>query len=195
VSDASETPPPLDAPPPAPARRKSRLRFWLLLGGGVLLAVCGGGALIVWRFVRNLEEATPEERQAIVARTLQSMAGPQTEAADAFIAAVDEKRDDDAWAATAPAFRGTTTREKFGDFAQLVRDVVGRLKSKTLVGFNTRTVLGGDAVAALSWSAKFEKGDGTIQIDVVSLDGAWKIQKWNVNSPLFVEAMKKGAGK
>jgi hypothetical protein len=88
-----------------------------------------------------------------------------------------------------------TQRAKFDELTALVRTVVGRCKSKQLRSVNERVALGGSSTSNLVFAATFEKGEGTITMDVVSEAGSWKILSWRTNSPLFDEAMKHGAGK
>lgn len=188
----------LSAPPDVPAKRKRGVGFWLLVAGGALLVVCGGGALLAWHFSADwiaIARAPEGEREALLSKKLGEMAGDQTAAVDSFVAAVDESRDDDAWAATSERFRATTSREKFGELTSLVRTVVGRCKSKRLRSLNAKQNLGGSTVSSLAYGATFEKGDGGIAIDLESVDGVWKVLTWRTNSPLFEQAMKRGAGK
>jgi hypothetical protein len=206
VSEVPDVPPPneasvsLDAPspPPVPKKPASRLRFVLLVLGGVLVAVCGGGAFYAWKFVHEIADiaaAPPGEREALLSKKLESMAADQTSAVDAFLAAVDEGRDDDAWAMASSRLRTITPRDKFGDTMTLIRSVVGRCKSKQLRNLDSRSNLDGTSTSSMLYAATFEKGDGTIKADLVTEDGNWKVFGWNVNSPLFMDAMKKGAGK
>jgi Protein of unknown function (DUF4019) len=192
----TETPEPPPVPS-APAKRRG-LRFWLLIGVGALLAVCIGGAILVrdqvreWAAIANAPEA---ERGALLSKKLEGLTADRLPVINGFLAAVDEGRDDDAWAMVTDSFRATTTREEFGELTALVRSVVGRCTSKELRTFNTRNVVGSSTVTTLVFAAKFEKGDGTISMDVESSGGEWKVRGWNTNSPLFTEAMKRGAAK
>lgn len=187
-------PPPVPSVPP----RRGRLRFWLLLGAGALLAVCIGGAILVrdqvreWAEIANAPEA---ERGALLSKKLEELTADRMPAVNRYLAAVDESRDDDAWSMVTDGFRATTTREQFGELTALVRSVVGRCNSKELRTFNTKNVVGSSTVTSLVFAAKFEKGEGTISIDVESSGGEWKVRGWHTNSPLFTEAMKRGAAK
>lgn len=190
---------PGDRPPPTPAARRRRsLRFWAVVGAGALVAVCIGGAALLrdqvrdWAAIANAPEA---ERGALLSKKLEELTADRLPVVDRFLAAVDEGRDDDAWSMVSDGFRATTTREKFGELAALVRSVVGRCASKELRTFNTRNVVGGPTVTTLVFAAKFEKGEGTISMDVESSGAGWKVRGWNTNSPLFTEAMQRGAAK
>jgi len=192
-----------DAPaPPVPglaaAKKKRGVGFWLLIAGGALLLLCGGGVLLLWHFGRDwidIAQALEGERQELLSKKLGAIAGGQVPAVDAFVAAVDEKRDDDAWAMTAARFREATQREKFDGLTSLVRTVMGRCTSKKLRNLNTRQALGGGTTSNLVFAATFEKGDGTITVDLEQEAGVWKVLGWRTNSPLFDEAMKRGAAK
>lgn len=192
----SGTPEPPPVPPAPPKSR--RLRSWLLIGAGALLAVCIGGAILVrdqvreWAAIANAPEA---ERGALLSKKLEELTADRLPVVNRFLAAVDDGRDDDAWGLVTDGFRSTTTREKFGELTALVRSVVGRCTSRELRTFNTRNVVGSSTVTTMAFAAKFEKGEGTISIDVESSGADWKVRGWNTNSPLFTEAMKRGAAK
>jgi hypothetical protein len=173
--------------------------FWILVVLGGLFVLCCAGGLVVFFVAREKVEefaALPEsERNARVSALLESASAEEVRAATEFTKAVDEERDDDAWEMTAPAFRVATPRDKFGELTELVGQVVGRCLEKELRSVNTKHALGGGATASLEFAAKFEKGNGTIHFDLAEIDGTWKIASWHVESPLFLDAMKRGSGK
>src|SRR5687767_8808543 len=107
--------------PPAghgvPAKKRG-WGFWLAIAGGVLTVVCCGGGAVVWYAGREwfAIAAAPEgERERLFSKKLEEAAGDQMTPVDAFLAAVDEQRDEDAWNLASPSFHASTTREKFGE--------------------------------------------------------------------------------
>jgi hypothetical protein len=200
VTGAPDLPPPPDSPPPpVPVQSGHGPLFWILVVLGGLFVLCCAGGLVVFFVAREKVEefaALPEsERNARVSALLESASAEEVRAASEFTKAVDEERDDDAWEMTAPAFRVATPRDKFGELTELVGQVVGRCLEKELRNVNTKHALGGGATASLDFAAKFEKGDGTIHFDLAEIDGTWKVASWRVDSPLFLDAMKRGSGK
>jgi len=190
----------VDLPPPVPAppRKRRTWRFWLIVAGSTMVVLCGAGALLIANAAKewiDIARAPESERAALVSKTLGEMAKGQVEASDRYLAAIDDERDDDAWAMGSAAFQGSTTREKFGETAALVRSVVGRCRSHEMRSFNTNVALGGATSCTLQFAAHFDKGDGTITMELESVGGDWKVRTWRTNSPLFDEAMKRGAGK
>jgi hypothetical protein len=200
MTDPTGSPEPLETPPPvppAPGRRRT-WRFWLLVAGSTMVVLCGAGALLIADAAKewiDIARAPESERAALLSKKLGEMAADQMAAADRYLEAIDEERDDDAWTMTSDAFQRAGTRENFGETAALVRSVVGRCKSRELRSFNTNAMLGGATVATLVFAAHFEKGDGTITMELETSGGGWTVRTWRTNSPLFDEAMKRGAGK
>ena len=163
-----------------------------------MVVLCGAGALLIADAAKewiDIARAPESERAALLSKKLGEMAADQMAATDRYLAAIDEERDDDAWEMASAAFHGSTTREKFGETAAIVRSVVGRCRSHELRSFNSNVALGGATTCMLQFAARFEKGDGTITMELESAGGAWKVRTWRTNSPLFDEAMKRGAGK
>lgn len=201
MSGPPDVPPPPGAasPPPVPSSSGRGPLFWILVSCGALFVLCCAGGLVVWLVVRDKFEEfanlPPEERERRMNELAASMGADELRAADEFVRAVDEERDDDAWEMTTPAFRISMPRDKFGEMTELVGNVVGRCNSKLVRTFNSRSKIGGGSSCSLVFAAKFEKGDGTISFDLVEVNGAWKVQAWKVESPLFLDAMKRGSGK
>jgi hypothetical protein len=182
--------------PAVPRKRRGPL-FWVLLIGGILLVLCGGIAALLWSavgdFVR-IAQLPPAERQKAMSDKLRSMAPAETAAADSFLDDVEAGRLDAAWNATSPGFQASTTRKEFDELVETVRAVMGRSLSRDLVNMNARMVPGpGGTGYALTYAAKFEKGDGTVRVDLTGAAPAWTVQTWRTESPLFLEAAKKGA--
>jgi uncharacterized protein DUF4019 len=201
VTGTAGAPPPpgADGPPPVPAKSGRGPLFWILVAAGGLFALCCAGGVVVFLVVREKAAefaALPEsERNARMSALLEAASEEELRAATEFTRAVDEERDDDAWAMTAPAFRLVTPREKFAELTDLVGQVVGRCLSKQLRNANVKHQFGSGSTASLDFAAKFEKGDGTIHFDLAQIDGTWKVASWRVDSPLFLDAMKRGSGK
>jgi hypothetical protein len=168
------------------------LGFWFAVVGGILLLVCGcGGGLVYWLagdWIRIGMLPPAEQAKAMDAKLRQFAAG-DVAAAEAFLDALDADQVDQAWGMTAPAFRSVTTREEFGKLAATVRSVVGKSKERLLRNVNTRSMVGGSSTTSLVFAATFEKGAGTVSIDLVG--GA--VQSWKTDSPLCLDAMKRGA--
>ena len=196
--DAPPPPPGAPSPPPLPKAGKGPL-FWILVVLGGLFALCCAGGLVFFFAAREKFEEfaalSESERNARVSAILETASEAEVRVATEFIKAVDEERDDDAWEMTAPAFRVVTTREKFGEMTELIGEVVGRCLSKDLRNFNSKHPLGGGSTTSLDFNAQFEKGAGTIHFDLVQIDGTWKVASWRTDSPLFLDAMKRGSGK
>ena len=191
---ASDQPPAIE---PAP-RKKRGVLFWLLVVGGVMVAVCAGGVLLVFEKGKDwiaIAQAPEGERSGLLSKKLEEVAGDRMLVIDRYLAAVDEARDDDAWALTTDSFKATTTRDEFTELTTLVRSVTGRVTSRELRNYQSKSMLGGAEGSTLTFAAKFEKGDGSIVMDVEAAGGEWMVRGWRVNSPLFVEAMKRGGGK
>jgi hypothetical protein len=192
-------PPPASPPPPVPGKPGHGPLFWILVAlGGLFVTCCAGGLVVFFVAREKVQEfaALPEsERNARVSTILAGAADEQVRAATEFIKAVDEERDDDAWEMTAPAFRVATPRDKFGELTELVSQVVGRCLEKELRNVNTKVPLSGGSSTSLVFGAKFEKGNGTILFDLAEIDGKWKVASWRVESPLFLDAVKRGSGK
>lgn len=184
--------------PPPLQRRKRGLGFWLLVSGGALAAVCGGLIVSLWDHVERIygiATAPPEERQALFSQQLEAMAGTCPVAVDRFLAAVDRGDDDLAYDLVSAGFRQSATRERFGELADTVRAVMGPLKTKSLVNFHSKQVLGGSSLTTLVYAGKFEKGDGAITLHLEASGDSWRVHFWRTDSPLFEAAMRKGAGK
>ena len=201
MTGSSEVPPPpgADGPPPVPAKKGHGPLFWIAVVLGGLFAVCCAGGLVVFFVARksfNEFAALPEsERNARMSALLESGSEEQVRAATEFIQAVDEERDDDAWEMTTPAFRVSTPREKFGEMTELVGRVLGKCLSKELRNVNVKHAFGGSSTASLVFAATFEKGEGTIHFDLAETGGTWKVASWRTESPLLLDAMKRGSGK
>jgi hypothetical protein len=196
-----DAPPPPGAafPPPVPVKSGHGPLFWILIAFGGLFVLCCAVGLVFFLVAREKFEefaALPEsERNARVSQLLESAAEEEVRAASEFIRAVDEERDDEAWEMTAPAFRLVMPRDKFSELTELVGQVLGRCVEKHLRTANTKNLIGSGSTASLDFDAKFEKGDGTIHFDLVEIGGAWKVASWRTDSPLFMDAMKRGSGK
>ena len=195
-ADVPPPPPGAGGPPPIPMKSGHGPLFWILVSLGGLFVLCCAGGLIVFVVAREKFKefaAMPEdERKAAI---LEAVAGEESHAASEFIKAIDEERDEDAWAMTAPTFRVLTPRDKFAEMTELVGQVLGRCQSKHLTNANVKTQVGSGSTASLDYAAKFERGDGTIHLDLVKIDGTWKVASWRTDSPLFLDAMKRGSGK
>jgi hypothetical protein len=196
---------PQDVPPnvppnvPTDSERKRRgWGFWIAMIAGALGVLCCGGGLLVRHFARDwiaIMTAPEKDRPSLLDRKLREFAAEQMSAADAFLAAVDAGNDDAAWDATSAVFRATTTRERFGESAQLVRDVMGPVQSKILRSIQTNKRNDEPAVTHLAFGATFAKGEGTISLDLEYVDKKYEVRSWRTDSPLFTEAMKRGAKK
>lgn len=193
----ADPPPPLPHPPSpvAPPRRRGPL-FWIAVIGVPLLLCCGGvvvAALVAGADWIRIAAAPPAERQRLLSEKLASSAPGQVAAAETFLDDVEAGRLDEAWDGTAATFRGAMARKQFDDMADLVRRVMGPLRSRTLANVHVRSVAGGPSTTSLTLLGAFERGAGTISLEMEDEGGAWKVRAWRVDSPLFLEAMSRGA--
>src|SRR5262245_36862438 len=78
-----------------------------------------------------------------------------------FAAVVDGTFADTYQTDTTQEFRSVTSEEQYADIGKAIATRLGRLKSKTLKGFNFRQ-MNADSLVDVTYNATFEKGSGTI---------------------------------
>jgi hypothetical protein len=89
---------------------------------------------------------------------------------------------------TTPEFQSVTSKEQYGEIGQAISARLGKLKSKSLRGFNMRQH-NADSLVDVTYGAAFEKGEGTIVAQLKRNAGEWKIVSFRVNSPIFQQDM------
>lgn len=185
---------PSSVDPSAPRRRG--LWFWFAVVGGLGLLCCGGIGAAVWSGARewiDIAAAPESERADLLSKKLEQFAGDRVRVADEFLAAVDADRGDDAWAMTSQTFQSAVVREKFDELRHSVTTVMGPLVSRRVTNVNTRKTIGSGDSTTLVLQGTFEKGQGTITLELEGSEPDWKIRSWNTQSPLFLQAIERGA--
>lgn len=185
-------PAPLD--PSAPRARGTL--FWLAIVGAAGLLCCGGIGAAVWFGGQDwikIVTAPESERLDLLSKKLEALAGDRLRVADDFLAAVDAGRIDDAWNLTSASFRSATQREQFDQLARSIPAVMGPLQSRRLINLNSRNVVGSAGATTLILQGTFEKGAGTITLEIDDSAAPFTVQRWHTASPLFLEAMNRGA--
>ena len=115
-------------------------------------------------------------------KTASDSAGPKI---DRLFAAIE----DDTFAETyetdtTPEFQATTSKEQYSDIGKSVATRLGRLHRKSLESFSMHEY-NAEATVDVTYTARFEKGKGEIDVKLKKQDGAWKLAAFRVNSPLF----------
>ncbi len=87
---------------------------------------------------------------------------------------------------TTVAFRETATREDFQNICDRVNTRLGALVEKQLQLMEVNPV-GGSLVASATYSATFAQGAGTLLIVVENVNGAWLLNRLNVNAPELID--------
>ena len=94
--------------------------------------------------------------------------------------------------ATTEEFRSVTTKQQYAAIGEAISTNLGRLKSKSLQGFNMQQV-NADSFVDATYGAEFEKGSGTILARMKKEGESWKFVSFRVNSPLFLQDASKQA--
>lgn len=154
--------------PPAQPKKKSGCTIIGLvalaaLGGCVALALWGGKALL--QASEEIGKYTDEVFAANVAGKWAELYDTQT----------------------TPEFQSVTNREQWNQIGAVVQEKLGALKNKTTTNINVRS-MNGVTTAVVLYSAQFEKGAGTIEMNLRKDAGQWKILGLHVNSPLLASA-------
>jgi hypothetical protein len=120
----------------------------------------------------------------LVYKNVDKMVSPKV---DALFAAIDNGTFGETYATeTTPEFRAATSRKDYEQIGQAVKNRLGRLQSKTLTQFNAQHFPGGSCFEA-AYSARFEKGSGTISVRFKSVEGEWRLLYFGVTSPELIK--------
>ena len=104
---------------------------------------------------------------------------------DALFAAIDNGTFPETYETeTTKEFRDVTTKQQYADIGKSIATRLGRLKSKSVKGFNMRQ-FNADSFVDATYDATFEKGQGTITVKMKRESGVWKLVLFGVNSPVF----------
>jgi hypothetical protein len=143
----------------------------ILLGGGFLFILCivACGGLFYSLYKNTDKEISPK--------------------IDSLFAAIDNNTFVDTYAnETTPAFQQVLSKEKYEQIGRSIKNRLGHLQSKSLVSWNSAQ-FNMESTINVVYSAKFEKGQGTIQAGFVKSNGQWQLQNFRVNSPEFLNDM------
>ena len=106
---------------------------------------------------------------------------------DALFDAIDEGAFEETYDTLAsPQMRGVTSREDYGKLGLVISRTLGRLRSKSLRSFEVRQ-LNTDSFVSATYNARFEKGAGTIFVEIVGVGDGWKVSTFRVESPVFLD--------
>lgn len=100
-----------------------------------------------------------------------------------FQAAADEQQFDALYdQMTTSEYRNATPRESHKQMGQLIRDRLGRFKSKT-ARQTFRSMTNGRWRMNVEYDMYFEQGSGTLKSSLQWEDGEWKLLGWRLESP------------
>jgi len=95
--------------------------------------------------------------------------------------AVRADRDD---TKTKPEFRNAMSREDYEKMGAMIKTYLGKLQSKTRGQFSVRQ-MNATTLAYVAYSAKFEKGQATLQVRLKKVGGQWQLVSFHITSPQF----------
>ncbi|MEM6798991.1 MAG: hypothetical protein AAF589_05705 [Planctomycetota bacterium] len=133
--------------------------------GGVLLMVGSCAGLIYYGY-----------------SSTSATAGPRID--DAFKAIASGKAAAFYQSETNATFKAASTQAEFQTIAELVRERLGPLRSKSMKSFNARSV-NGESFMEVTYGATFENGLAGIIATLCKEGDAWKFEQLRVNSPLL----------
>ena len=162
--------PPAGAAPPRP-RRRGRLLL-IGCGGSLLAALLGLGTCVL--AVKGGMAVGEKELGPVCDRYLNEVA------AGDFHAAYTEAD---------PTLRQSTTEEAFSRMERGIHERTGALRTKTINAAQAG-VDGSGRWGRLVYKAEFEKGPGTIRIDLRKQGEAWKIAAVNYQSPRLEDSIR-----
>ncbi len=87
---------------------------------------------------------------------------------------------------TTPEFRSVTPLDKYKKLGDRVRERLGALKDKSIMGVNI-VPQGGDLYANIQYKATFEQDKGTVMALFKKVDGSWKVQQIRINAPKMLD--------
>ncbi|GIW94072.1 MAG: hypothetical protein KatS3mg110_2113 [Pirellulaceae bacterium] len=93
---------------------------------------------------------------------------------------------------TTEEFRRVVPRDQYQALADACKTYLGALQSKTLQQFNFRGDMSG-SYAFVAYAAHFERGPATITVTFKKAGDRWLILNWNVQSPVFQQALAQAA--
>ena len=105
-------------------------------------------------------------------------------AVDTFHQEYNDKKDAEIYSSAAPEFRSATNEADYNVFIQTVRSQMGAYKSGTLVRYVSLTNARGTSII-LNYKSEFDHAEGTEVFTFVIVDGAAKMQRYDVNSSLL----------
>ncbi len=85
---------------------------------------------------------------------------------------------------TTAAFRRVTTREQYANIGNVIKNRLGALQSKTLASYNARQHNASSMIEA-QYNGKFAQGNASIAVRYVRAGDDWKLEQFNVDSPVF----------
>ena len=104
---------------------------------------------------------------------------------DALFAAIDNDEFADTYdIETTKEFKNAVTREQYESIGNAVALRLGKLKTKSLLGFKMGQH-NADSYVDVSYKATFEKGEGAIIAKLKKQGGEWRFLSFRVNSPVF----------
>ena len=83
-------------------------------------------------------------------------------------------------------FRSLCSRKEYEKIGRLVKERLGPLRSKSMVQFNAQQ-FNVSSLISVVYSAKFEKGEGTISASLRNERGRWLFQGFNIQSAELVK--------
>ena len=101
-----------------------------------------------------------------------------------FLALVEKSDYDAAYESVSSEWKARQSREEFEKFFVPVKEKLGPILSKTMVGVNIQSNMSG-TTGVVTYSVTFEKGSGTIVFTMKKVEGEWRVMGARYVSPLL----------
>lgn len=140
----------------------------------IVLGLCGGIGVLLIGSCAGLVYVNFKNTDAMVSPRI-----------DAMFTAIERNTFADTYDnETSNELRDVVSKEQYESMGNAIALRLGKLKSKTIRGFNMRQ-RNAESYVDVTYDATFEKGNGTVTARLKKQGGDWKFISFRVNSPVF----------
>lgn len=112
-----------------------------------------------------------------------------TPVVEEFLTRAESGKYDQAYSMFAAEGKAKAPRDDFPTLFQLIHDKLGSRQSLSMRSIFLSSTTSG-SVARTQYSATYDKGDADLTVNLMKVDGEWRIYGFFVNSPTLVNALK-----